>query len=38
VELTAGNEYPEKVMELRRVFAQLRGCPIKNPGSYILKA
>ena len=37
VELPAGNGHPKEVMELRRVFAQLPGCPIKNPGSSGLK-
>jgi len=33
VELGAGTEHPKKVMELRRVFTQLTGCPIKNLGA-----
>ena len=36
VELPAGNGHPKKVMELRSVFAQLTGNPIKSMGAMAL--
>jgi len=33
VELGTGNGHPKKAMELRSVFAQLTGGPIKNLGA-----
>jgi len=36
VELWVGNEHPKKVMELRRVFAQLLGNAMKCIGSFDL--
>ena len=36
MELPTGNGHPKKVMELRSVFAQLTGCPIKNLGALVL--
>ena len=36
VELGTGNGHPKKAMELRRVFTQLTGNPIKNMGALAL--